>query len=172
MPRKLDLRDVAYDNAREASGRIDGIPASTPSNRMLSRLAGFAVDSNGDLIDLTRPIIRNRDGSRSTERSMTVNDPRLNGGLPTNIPSIWDGMRLPEGAAIARAVDSGKTFPFFESQTQAARPDWKMEDFLPAQVGALEDVALERAALETAAIMEAEAAAVRRSEDIDQVRFR
>ena len=170
MPRNK-LRDVVYDNAREASGRIDGIPASTPSNRMLSRLAGFAVDSNGDLIDLTRPIIRNRDGSRSTERSLTVNDPRLNGGLPTNIPSIWDGMRLPEGAAIARAVDSGKTFPVFDRRLrQAARPDWN--PFLPAQVGALEDVALERAALETAAIMEAEAAAVRRSEDIDQVRFR
>tara|TARA_R110000824_G_scaffold12639_3_gene55454 strand:- start:224 stop:535 length:312 start_codon:yes stop_codon:yes gene_type:complete len=96
---------------------------------MLSRVAGFAVDPNGNLIDLARPIIRNRDGSSSTERSLTVNDPRLNGGLPTNIPSIWDGIRLPEGAAIARAVDSQKMFPAFETIIEAeSAADRRSED--------------------------------------------
>src|SRR5688500_10951296 len=40
-----------------------------------------------------RPILDNGDGSYSTEESITVTDPRLNGGRPTNIPSIWGGRR-------------------------------------------------------------------------------
>jgi len=36
-------------------------------------------------------VIKNPDGSRSTERSITVTDPRLNQGRPTNIPSLVKG---------------------------------------------------------------------------------
>jgi len=61
-----------------------------------------------------RPILHNPDGSISTEESITITDPRLNAGAPTNIPSIWNGRRTAsEDEAIAAALASGQQFQSF-----------------------------------------------------------
>lgn len=67
-----------------------------------------------------RPILDNGDGSYSTEESITVTDPRLNGGQPTNIPSIWGGRRtVSEDEAVSAALQSGQRFSAFGSIPEA-----------------------------------------------------
>jgi hypothetical protein len=61
------------------------------------------------------PARQNADGSHSTEISVTVTDPRLNGGLPTNIPSLWGGRQLDEDEAVREALASGRRFHGFPS---------------------------------------------------------
>lgn len=68
-----------------------------------------------------RPELRNPDGSVSTELSITVTDPRLNGGKPTNIPSIWGGRRLNDEMAVNSALASGQNFTAFPSIKAAER---------------------------------------------------
>ncbi len=71
-----------------------------------------------------QPIIDNGDGTFSTERSITVQDPRLNNGQWTNVPSLWDGQQLSQDEAIQRAAASGqqfKGFPTLEAALQSAR---------------------------------------------------
>jgi hypothetical protein len=76
-----------------------------------------------------RPIIRNDDGTISTEESITVTDERLNSGKPTNIPSIWGGRRPPaelddaarENWAVEQALKSGQTFEAFGSIDAAVK---------------------------------------------------
>lgn len=77
--------------------------------------------------------VKNPDGTKSTEYSITVEDPRLNDGKPTNIPTIWkvDGkiVRLvPHGeapndttqeAAISHAIKSGERFPAYDTVDEA-----------------------------------------------------
>ena len=58
-----------------------------------------------------RPIVQNPDGSISTERTITVTDPRLNGGKPTNIPSMFGGKQVSEQEAINRIVQAGGKDP-------------------------------------------------------------
>lgn len=55
------------------------------------------------------------DGATMTELSITVTDPRLNGGKPTNIPSLWAGRQVSEGEAVKRALASGQTWQSFET---------------------------------------------------------
>jgi hypothetical protein len=80
------------------------------------------------------PAIRNDDGIFSTRLTATVKDPALNGGKPTNIPTIWKGMRLEEPAAIAAAVESGQQFPAFKSVKEAVTAAKALSD----QIGASE----------------------------------
>jgi 2'-5' RNA ligase len=63
--------------------------------------------------------IQNPDGSVSTELSITVTDPELNAGRPTNIPSIWGGRRVSEDEAIDNAITSGYQFPSFDTLDDA-----------------------------------------------------
>jgi len=73
--------------------------------------------------------IQNADGTQSTERSITVMNPKLNGGRPTNIPSIWnvDGkvVELPfgqpgtEDQAVEFALRTGEQFQSFNSIPEA-----------------------------------------------------
>lgn len=64
--------------------------------------------------------VANPDGSWSSEISMTVVNPELNGGKPTNIPSLWvvNGKAYraqSEDEAAALAVRSGLSWPAFAS---------------------------------------------------------
>jgi hypothetical protein len=61
------------------------------------------------------PARRNADGSHSTEVSITVTDPRINKGKPTNIPSLWGGEEVDEGTAVGNALKSGKSYGAFDS---------------------------------------------------------
>lgn len=65
------------------------------------------------------PARNNADGSVSTELSITVTDPRINGGRPTNIPSLWEGEELQEGDAVEKALMSGREFSSFNSVEDA-----------------------------------------------------
>lgn len=78
-----------------------------------------STDSYGNAVDLNRPAINNPDGTISTERSITVQADDLNGGQPTNIPTIWEGKQLSERDAIRRAVLSGQKYPAFRSIEEA-----------------------------------------------------
>lgn len=73
-----------------------------------------------------RPIIQNPDGSFSTERSITVTDQRINGGRPTNIPSIFGGREVTQEQAISIIVnnngsdpETGRRLPGFDTIEQA-----------------------------------------------------
>lgn len=66
-----------------------------------------------------RPIRPNADGSVSTELSITVTNPRLNGGRPTNIPSMWGGRELDEEGSVTEALKSQRPFPAFNSIDEA-----------------------------------------------------
>ena len=83
-----------------------------------------------------RPILHNGDGSISTEESITVIDPRLNGGRPTNIPSIWDGQRTnSDDEAVTAALNSGQAFNSFESIEQAVAAARARSEMLGATMG-------------------------------------
>jgi hypothetical protein len=58
-----------------------------------------------------RPVVKNPDGSVSTERTITVTDSRLNGGRATNIPSMFGGKEVSEDEAIERIVKAGGKDP-------------------------------------------------------------
>jgi hypothetical protein len=67
------------------------------------------------------PAVVNSDGSVSTEISITVTDPRLNGGKPTNIPSLWKGKVVPEDEAVKNALASGNTYQSFPTINAAVK---------------------------------------------------
>lgn len=68
-----------------------------------------------------RPARENADGSYSTEVSITVTDPRLNEGQPTNIPSMWGGEEVDEGTAVENALKAGKAYPSYQSIDEAVK---------------------------------------------------
>lgn len=63
--------------------------------------------------------LNNPDGSQTTERSITIQDSRLNGGRPTNIPTVWGGQVVSNQQATENAVRSGVQFPGFNSIPEA-----------------------------------------------------
>jgi len=77
------------------------------------------------------PAYKNPDGSISTEVTITVTDPRLNNGKPTNIPTLWEGKPLAgsqaqiQESAIKKAVDYQKT----------SGQKWKSFDNIKSAVG-------------------------------------
>lgn len=64
---------------------------------------------------------RNNDGSVSTELTITVTDPKLNNGKPTNIPSLWEGKELDQAAAIDKAAKSGRQWQGYNSIDDAVQ---------------------------------------------------
>lgn len=86
-----------------------------------------------------RPNLPNLDGSYSTERSVTLTNPRLNGGAPTNVPSIWNGKRYDpsqEEQIVAEALKSGQQFPSFKSIPEADAAAQQRSDMLAGGVPA------------------------------------
>jgi hypothetical protein len=75
--------------------------------------------------------LRNDDGSLSTVRSGSVNHPKLNGGMPTLIPFIWDGEYLGEEDATRRAIESGRKWPKFKTHDEATKHSIWLSDQLP-----------------------------------------
>ena len=67
--------------------------------------------------------IQNPDGSRSTERSITVTEQAINQGRPTNIPSIFsiggESREVPQEQAVRFAFATGEQFPSFDTMEQA-----------------------------------------------------
>ena len=67
------------------------------------------------------PARQNPDGSHSTEVSITVTNPAINNGAPTNIPSLWKGKEVDEKTAIKNAVASGNKYSKFPSIEEAVK---------------------------------------------------
>lgn len=65
------------------------------------------------------PARKNADGSYSTEVSITVTNPKLNGGKPTNIPSLWKGKEVDENTAVENALATGKKYESFSTIPEA-----------------------------------------------------
>lgn len=108
-----------------APAPADGIDISsqaplTPANLSMSQSGG--LEGRFPPVGATpgtQVPLQNSDGSVSTERSITVTDPKLNGGRPTNIPSIWGGRQVSQDEAIQNAVRSGTQFQSFGSIPEA-----------------------------------------------------
>jgi hypothetical protein len=67
------------------------------------------------------PARKNADGSYSTEVSITVTNPKLNGGKPTNIPSLWAGKEVDENTAVENALATGKKYESFSTIPEAVK---------------------------------------------------
>ena len=67
------------------------------------------------------PARQNADGSYSTEVSITVTNPKLNGGKPTNIPSLWKGVEVDENTAVNNVLASGKKYESFSTIPEAVK---------------------------------------------------
>ena len=67
------------------------------------------------------PARKNADGSYSTEVSITVTNPKLNDGKPTNIPSLWKGKEVDEDTAVKYALESGNKYSSFDSVDEAVK---------------------------------------------------
>lgn len=67
------------------------------------------------------PARKNDDGSYSTEVSITVTNPKLNNGKPTNIPSLWKGKEVDEDAAVENVLASGKKYDSFATVPEAVK---------------------------------------------------
>lgn len=76
---------------------------------------GSGVVAGGPQTHDGLPARQNADGSHSSELSITITNPRINDGRPTNIPSLWGGRQLDEEGAVGAALRSGRAFPAFPS---------------------------------------------------------
>ena len=65
------------------------------------------------------PARQNADGTHSTELSITVTHPRMNGGRPTNIPSMWNGRELNDDESVDQALKTGRPYQSFASIDEA-----------------------------------------------------
>lgn len=120
-------------NLMDASAMPPAIPpksTKTAKTKQTVKMAkgGLVVDSRGQSVDMGRPELENEDGTFSTEETITVTDPRINGGRPTNIPSIWHGKRPPssddavvEDYAISNALESKQSFPSYDTIEEAVK---------------------------------------------------
>lgn len=115
------LDTVTQEPSAAMSGIAQGIADTATRRADQARQALTSDEAPAALVHPTtgKPIIKNADGSVSTERSITVEDGRLNGGKPTNIPTIWDGTEVSPDQAIERAAGSGQQFPSFNTVDEA-----------------------------------------------------
>ncbi len=104
------------------------VPESGPptmEQRLAKMTEGTSAQSSQKTWDGYPPYV-NRDGSISTERTITVTDPRINNGKPTNIPTLWEGKPLPgktdaeiQKKAIEKAIEyqrrTGNKWKSFDS---------------------------------------------------------
>lgn len=65
----------------------------------------------GEQTQAGRQIYKTPDGESFSEKSVTVTHPDINDGLPTNIPSVFGGLILPEEEAVRQIVAAGGRDP-------------------------------------------------------------
>jgi hypothetical protein len=110
--------------AKEAQSKMPPLE-DTPKASLRTPLGPLGTEVTGKTQE-GRAIVKNPDGSVSTERSITVTDPRINNGQPTNIPSMFGGKEVSEEEAIARIAaaggkdpETGRALPGFNSIEEA-----------------------------------------------------
>lgn len=106
-----ELRQKAVDSLASAS--VEGMIRRDPYKALTLLNESPIAAQDGS------PALRNADGSVSTMLTATVTTDELNGGRPTNIPTVWSGKQLTEREAIDKALESGRTFPAFGSIDEA-----------------------------------------------------
>lgn len=100
---------------RESEGKFgDVLRTIAPDGSLVNRYIDY-MTNRGPTTHDGLPAVHNDDGSFSTEISITVTDPRLNDGKPTNIPSLWGRKVLSEDDAVKAAVASGNKYKSFDS---------------------------------------------------------
>ena len=104
--------------AEAPTANPDAAAAATAAGNM-PKGSQLPLAGQGKLTHDGLPARQNADGSYSTEVSITVTDPRLNGGKPTNIPSLWGGKEVDENTAVKNALSSGKAYQAFGSIDEA-----------------------------------------------------
>lgn len=112
----LNPRPMRKPNPLATTG---GAPAPLTEEQQRRQLA-----ITGTMLPRTHdnyPAIVNSDGSVSTEISITVTDPQLNDGKPTNIPSLWKGRIVSQEEAIKNALASGNTYQSFSTIDAAVK---------------------------------------------------
>jgi hypothetical protein len=65
------------------------------------------------------PARKNPDGSYSSEVTVTTNNPKLNRGQWTNIPSLWKGKEVSEDEAVENVNKTERKYPSFGSEKEA-----------------------------------------------------
>ncbi len=97
----------------------DDSPVVSPSDRKNPEkrsLRGIIEDAYEDATapettSAGRKLYQDADGTPYSEKSITVTDPAINNGQPTNIPSVFGGQELPQAEAIRRIVEAGGVDP-------------------------------------------------------------
>ena len=90
-------------------------------NRLRALAGGLSPVSTGGQQASTeegRPVFKDTAGDFVTERSITVTDPRINNGMPTNIPTVFNGEILADDAAINAIVQAGGVDPVTKRQLE------------------------------------------------------
>jgi len=84
--------------------------------------------ATGRYSDEGRQFMQNEDGTLSTERTITIQHPMINGGKFTNIPSLYFGYEYDENEAIQMIIDSqgydpetGRYLPGFDDVKSAVK---------------------------------------------------
>lgn len=120
-----EIQKMKQEQERKQSQQVAemlGLADSAPQMGTQSPLQSGLSQATETLQSTGKPILHNKDGSISTENSITVQHPQLNQGRYTNIPSIVNGQQLDEPGAISAALQdiaSGKSYQGFDSLEEA-----------------------------------------------------
>ena len=102
-------RLLALSNIAKNYERHNELVKNLPANRERFNQLKSEIQELGKIDG--RKIIPNTDGSFSTEVSITVTDPSINNGLPTNIPTIFNGKSVSPEKAIELIAKNGGVDP-------------------------------------------------------------
>lgn len=122
----LDELDDAFDRAELLRTMPKGVDPDVPTKERLEEVGATPmVDPDGFAIDITRPVLKNDDGSIATEETITVKGyelGRTDDHKFYNIPSIVGGQRVSKDEAIFDAhqrINAGEVLPNYETEGQA-----------------------------------------------------
>lgn len=147
---QYDLRGTLRIPRRENGGRGRAVDTGKVAAGALAVRSKLATDTGLKTWD-GYPAVKNADGSFSTRLTATVEVEELNGGKPTNIPTLWRGKKLSESEAIKAAIQSGQAFPSFGSIDEAVAEAKRVSNaaggafmVTPGQFETLEDALADR----------------------------
>lgn len=106
---------------------LGGVPEKAEANPVAKIIRGLEKTAEPQVISRQRAdgsrinVLRNFDGSESSERAGSVEHPLLNRGRPTLIPFINQetGLEMTAEEGIQAAIDSGLQYPAFDTNEEA-----------------------------------------------------
>jgi hypothetical protein len=122
LPKESNASQAIKDKVMTAPGASQAAAAVNTKPDLQLNTKGVAdFKANGIKTHDGYPARQNADGSYSTEVSITVTNPKLNGGKPTNIPSLWYGKEVDENTAVNNVLASGKKYESFSTIPEAVK---------------------------------------------------